>query len=155
MGYIYEAMDWARESIAKSFNQNKEMNDEVFKIIDKRWDVQLHRPLHATGFYLNPEFFYKDPEACKVPEVIGGLYNFITKLIPNNDTRSGLCRLYEKAERLFGNPMTEAKRYKGTRLNTYRKKGKPTPKALRGKTSLIDEENEEEEWETDDEEKKM
>ncbi|XP_058202971.1 uncharacterized protein LOC131317432 [Rhododendron vialii] len=108
MGYIYEAMDRAKETIANSFNQNKEIYDEVFKIIDKKWESQLHRPLHAAGFYLNPEFFYKDPEVCKVPEVIGGLYKCITKLIPNNDTQDLVCAdlmKYERAEGLFGNPM--------------------------------------------------
>ncbi|XP_058214106.1 uncharacterized protein LOC131325717 isoform X1 [Rhododendron vialii] len=116
MGYIYEATDRAIETIANSFNQNKKMYDEVFKIIDKRWDVQLHRPFHAAGFYLNLEFFYKDPEACKVPKVIGGLYKCITKLIPNNDTQDLVCAdlmKYERAEGLFSNPM--AKRQRDTR----------------------------------------
>ena len=50
MGYIYEAMDRAKEAIAKSFNGNEERYQEIFSIIDKRWQIQLHRPLHAAGF---------------------------------------------------------------------------------------------------------
>jgi hypothetical protein len=30
----------------------------IWEIIDQRWDNQLHRPLHAAGYYLNPELHY-------------------------------------------------------------------------------------------------
>ncbi|XP_028082295.1 uncharacterized protein LOC114283626 [Camellia sinensis] len=58
MGYIYEAMDRAKKCIASSFDHKEERYNEIFEIIDKRWDVQLHRPLHAVAHFLNPEFFY-------------------------------------------------------------------------------------------------
>ncbi|XP_057791194.1 uncharacterized protein LOC131008327 [Salvia miltiorrhiza] len=48
MGYIYEAMEKAKEAIAKSFQNNESRYKEVFAIIDNRWDCQLHRPLHAA-----------------------------------------------------------------------------------------------------------
>ncbi|XP_006584317.1 uncharacterized protein LOC114420524 [Glycine soja] len=58
MGYTYEAMDKAKETIIKSFNNNESKYKDVFAIIDKRWNCQLHRPLHAVAYFLNPEFFY-------------------------------------------------------------------------------------------------
>ncbi len=51
MGYIYEAIAMAKEAIAKSFGENEERYKAVFKIFDKRWEDQLHRPLHAAGFF--------------------------------------------------------------------------------------------------------
>ena len=57
MGYIYEAMEKAKETIAKSFNKDESKYNDVFTIIDNRWTCQLHRPLHAAGHFLNPEFF--------------------------------------------------------------------------------------------------
>ena len=54
MGYIYEAMDRAKECIANSFDHKEEKYNKIFKIIDKRWDVQVHRPLHAATHFLNP-----------------------------------------------------------------------------------------------------
>ena len=54
MGYIYEAMDRAKEQIAKNFQNVESRYKKVWEIIDKRWDYQLHRPLHAAGYYLNP-----------------------------------------------------------------------------------------------------
>ncbi|CAH9108141.1 unnamed protein product [Cuscuta europaea] len=57
MGYIYEAMDRAKEAIIKAFNGRDDNDKETFKIIDSRWQDQLHHPLHAAGHYLNPAFF--------------------------------------------------------------------------------------------------
>ena len=51
-------MDKAKEAIMKSFNENEEKYKEAFKIIDSKWENQLHQPLHAVEYYLNPEFFY-------------------------------------------------------------------------------------------------
>ncbi|KAJ9561947.1 hypothetical protein OSB04_007107 [Centaurea solstitialis] len=62
MGYIYEAMDRAKEAIAKSFNNIEDKYKDVYAIIDKRWECQLHQPLHAAGNYLNPQLFYSNPE---------------------------------------------------------------------------------------------
>jgi hypothetical protein len=54
MGYIYEAMEKAKETIMKSFDLDESKYKEVFKIIDDRWTCQLHRPLHVAGHFLNP-----------------------------------------------------------------------------------------------------
>ncbi|XP_020267038.1 uncharacterized protein LOC109842592 [Asparagus officinalis] len=39
MGFIYEAMDRAKEAIAKAFGDDASKYSEVFKMIDKRWNV--------------------------------------------------------------------------------------------------------------------
>ena len=41
-GYIYEAMDRAKEASIKAFNENEERYSNIFKIIDERWECQLH-----------------------------------------------------------------------------------------------------------------
>ncbi|RDY10426.1 hypothetical protein CR513_05060, partial [Mucuna pruriens] len=53
MGYIYEAMDGAKEAIRKAFNDNEDKYKDIFAIIDRRWDCQLHHPLHAASYFLN------------------------------------------------------------------------------------------------------
>ena len=55
MGYIYEAMDRAKEKIASNLGHVKGRYERIWNIIDKRWDYQLHRPLHAAAYYLNPK----------------------------------------------------------------------------------------------------
>ncbi|RVW16137.1 hypothetical protein CK203_074327 [Vitis vinifera] len=54
MGYIYEAMNRAKDAIVRSFNGNEEKYKEIFNIIDKRWEIQLHQPLHAVGLTRDP-----------------------------------------------------------------------------------------------------
>jgi len=53
--YIYEAMDRAKEQIASNFKNEDSRYKKVWKITDTRWNLQLHRPLHAAAYYLNPK----------------------------------------------------------------------------------------------------
>ena len=53
MRYIHKAMDKAKEIIQKTFNKNEEKYKNIFANIDERQNHQLHRLLHATGYYLN------------------------------------------------------------------------------------------------------
>ena len=113
MGYIYEAMDRAKESIASSFGKKEEKYEDIFKIIDHRWDVQLHRPLHAAGYFLNLEFFYANPNVAQDSEVMTGMYSCISKLvssIDNQDKITSEMTIYMKAEGLFGLPLAVRQR---------------------------------------------
>ncbi|KAF8405813.1 hypothetical protein HHK36_007890 [Tetracentron sinense] len=59
MGYIYEAMDRAKKTIKEAMGGQRYER--------RRWNVQLHQPLHAVGYILNPEFYYnnQDIEPCE------------------------------------------------------------------------------------------
>ncbi|XP_058010208.1 uncharacterized protein LOC110670461 [Hevea brasiliensis] len=108
MGYIYEAMDRAKEAIAKSFNENEEKYRTIFEIIDKRWESQLHRPLHAAGYYLNPEFFYSNEKINEDVEVVTGLYQVVVRLIPSKEEQDKIMAqlpFYQNAEGIFGMDM--------------------------------------------------
>ncbi|XP_028059225.1 uncharacterized protein LOC114262958 isoform X2 [Camellia sinensis] len=120
MGYIYEAMDRAKECIASSFDHKVEKYNEIFEIMDKRWDVQLHRPLHAAAHFLNPEFFY--PKALEVQrdhEVMNGLYECMQRLVLDvtvQDLITNEMSIYMKAKSLFGKSV--AIRQRNTRAPT-------------------------------------
>ena len=73
-------MNRAKDTLMRSFNGNEEKYKEIFKIIDKRWEIQLHRPLHATKYFLNPEFFYDKPEIEHDAEIMSNLYKCILRL---------------------------------------------------------------------------
>ena len=108
MGYIYEAMDRAKECIEKSFNFKEEKYKEIFDIIDKRWEVQLHRPLHAAGHILNPEFFYDNPQIELNKEVMGGFIDSVERLVPDLSTQDLIITelsVYTKSEGLFARPV--------------------------------------------------
>ncbi|XP_073046708.1 uncharacterized protein [Primulina eburnea] len=105
MGYIYEAMDRAKEKIAKAFGNNEDRYKEVFEIIDNRWQLQLHQDLHAAGYFLNPQFFYSNSEIEQDEEVVTGLYNAISRLTFDAETETKIhteLLKYKQAEGLFG-----------------------------------------------------
>jgi hypothetical protein len=54
MGFVYEAMDQAKEAINEAYQGKRQKYLLLWRIIDERWNKQLHRPLHAVGYYLNP-----------------------------------------------------------------------------------------------------
>ena len=113
MGYIYEAMDKAKETIIKSFNNNESKYKDVFAIIDKRWNCQLHRPLHAAAHFLNPEFFYDNTDLEFDFEVTNGLFECIKKLIPQFDVQQKILtelHLYKIGADHFGSDFAMAQR---------------------------------------------
>lgn len=105
MGYIYEAMDRAKEAIQKAFNGNEDKYREIFAIIDRRWECQLHHPLHAAGYYLNPEFYYSNPNIENDGEVSEGLYKCIERLSENAEIIDKIfseLAIYKRAGSVFG-----------------------------------------------------
>ena len=80
MGYIYEAMNRANDTIVRSFNGNGEKYKQIFKIIDKRWKIQFHQPLHTAWYFLNPKFFYDKPEIEHDVKIMSDLYKCILRL---------------------------------------------------------------------------
>ncbi|XP_050255037.1 uncharacterized protein LOC126700916 [Quercus robur] len=113
MGYIYEAVDRAKEAIIKTFNENEERYSNIFKIIDKRWECQLHRPLHAAGHFLNLEYFYFDNNIATDHEITAGLCTCIQRLVPSAEIQDKIMAelpIYKKAEGLFGIELTKISR---------------------------------------------
>ncbi|CAH1452891.1 unnamed protein product [Lactuca virosa] len=107
MGFIYEAMDRAKEAIRDSFSRLDDYQT-TFEIIDRRWECQLHRPLHAAGHFLNPGIFYKDVSGVACEEVEKGLYDYIMRLVPEQQVQDKISEeldKYRNAQGLFGNPM--------------------------------------------------
>ncbi|XP_052727463.1 uncharacterized protein LOC108329753 [Vigna angularis] len=111
MGFIYEEMDCAKENIRSNFNNIKKSYEEVWRIIDARWDNQLHRPLHATAYFLNPHFHYEPNfRSDDGGEVKEGLYFCMRRLIPDMTERRKINLQiveFHNARGLFG--MEDAK----------------------------------------------
>ena len=109
-------MDRTKEAIEKSFNEKEEKYKEIFEIIDQRWKCQLHRPLHATGYFLNLEYFYDNrSKIMQEEEVMTGLYKCILRLIPKINQQDMIIEeltSYKREEGLFGLLMDVRKRKK-------------------------------------------
>ncbi|XP_073219750.1 uncharacterized protein [Cicer arietinum] len=105
MGYIYAEMIKAKEDIRKAFNEQASKYIDVFAIIDERWKCQLHHPLHAAGYYLNPKYFYSRPEIENDPILVGGLHLCIKTLSESHqmsDMTTTQLSEYKIVNGLFG-----------------------------------------------------
>ncbi|XP_058782252.1 uncharacterized protein LOC131656576 [Vicia villosa] len=110
MGYIYEAMDQAKEQIQTSYNIKKKSYQPLWKIIDNIWDKQLHRPLHVAGYYLNPMLHYKpnfkaDNEVKQVmyaclERMMGGDMGMVNKI-------DGQLENFKSKKRFFGSEIDQ------------------------------------------------
>ncbi|XP_059660034.1 ATP-dependent RNA helicase DEAH13-like isoform X3 [Cornus florida] len=104
MGFIYKAMDRAKEEIQKNFKNVKKCYEPIWKIINARWESQLHQPLHAAAYFLNPQFQYS-PSFHSDAEVKIGLYNCLQRMVPDSSERVKIdCQMdaFKSARGLFG-----------------------------------------------------
>ena len=93
MGFIYEAMDQEKEQIKRAYKNRVAKYGPIWAIIDERWNNQLHRPIHAAGYFLNPWYHYKAKEsgALRV-EVRDGLIDCIDFMIPLDSNQREIHR---------------------------------------------------------------
>ncbi|CDY35521.1 BnaA01g23910D [Brassica napus] len=105
-------IDMAKETIAKDFKWNKEKYEKAFEIIDKRWECQLHHPLHAAGYFLNPSIHYKYHDDVCCEEVEGGLYNCITRsvFLITQDKIMAELDAFKNSTGIFGHGMASRQR---------------------------------------------
>ena len=87
MGYIYKAMNRAKKTIIRSFNENEEKYKETFKIIDKRWEIQFYGPLHVVGYFLNLKFFCHKSEMGLNTDVISDFNKCILRLTRSSNKK--------------------------------------------------------------------
>ncbi|XLS45017.1 hypothetical protein HN51_001882 [Arachis hypogaea] len=80
MGYMYSEIDRAKEKIKDAFQSVEASYKPLWDIIDARWDKQLFKPLHAAGYYLNPQIHYS-PNFKVEYDVKKGLYDCLDILV--------------------------------------------------------------------------
>ena len=80
MGYIYELMDSAKEKIAFNCGGVERKYSPIWRKIDARWTLQLHRPLHVASYYHNPQLRYGD-KFSNVVEVRKGLFECMDRML--------------------------------------------------------------------------
>ncbi|XP_057811513.1 uncharacterized protein LOC131025744 [Salvia miltiorrhiza] len=92
MGFIYDAMDEAKEHIAKNLGNEIGKYKEIWEIIDAKWEHQLHRDIHAAAHFLNPRFQSADNFSNHI-EIKKGLLSCMEKLIPSSDLSKDKCAI--------------------------------------------------------------
>lgn len=72
LGFIYGEIVEAKKSIKEASNHLEKNYQPIFRIIDEKMKDRLDTPLHVAAYFLNPYYFYKDPEIQKDFEVMEG-----------------------------------------------------------------------------------
>jgi len=80
VGFIYDTLDQAKETIKKEFKHKRSHYARFWKAIDDIWDEYLHSHLHAVGYFLNPTLFYSSDFYTDV-EVSCGLCCCVVRMI--------------------------------------------------------------------------
>ncbi|XP_075080280.1 uncharacterized protein LOC107806086 [Nicotiana tabacum] len=80
MGYMYDLMNRSKEKIAINCGSNQKKYGPIWKRIDDRWNNQLHRPLHAAGYYLNPRLRF-DERFSNNYEIKQGLFQCMERML--------------------------------------------------------------------------
>ncbi|KAG2715052.1 hypothetical protein I3760_03G058700 [Carya illinoinensis] len=91
MGYLYDAMERAKENIKARCNNKVSIFSPFTRIIDSRWDKQLHSPLHVAGCLLNPEFSIA-PALKKKNDVVRGFNSCVMKMALDPDDQDKILK---------------------------------------------------------------
>jgi len=106
MGFLYGFLLEAKNEISRRFNNDRNKFEDVFHIIDKRWDSKLKTPLQRAGYYLNPFDYYQNKLVMEENESFrDGVITCITKHVPNEETQDKIIeelQLFQDAEGSFG-----------------------------------------------------
>ncbi|KAA8540159.1 hypothetical protein F0562_024278 [Nyssa sinensis] len=104
LGYIYETIDQAKETIKEEFNNKKAQYMPFWRAIDEIWNNHLHSPLHSAGYFLNPSLFYSS-DFFTDAEVASGLLCCIVRMVEDKhvqDLVSLQVDEYRAAKGAFG-----------------------------------------------------
>ncbi|XP_031405764.1 uncharacterized protein LOC116214505 [Punica granatum] len=128
MGFIYNEMEKAKQKIKANFKDDRKSYDPIWKVIDERWEVQLHRPLHAAAYYLNPQLHFSS-EFRADREIMRGLYKVMDRMLDDEERDKVDLQLEEfKHERgLFGFSLAKSMRFKKTPADWWESYGADTP----------------------------
>ncbi len=98
MGYLYEAMDRANESIRAYYDDK---GDERFQrqlllwgVIDERWNNTLHHLIHAAGIYLSPAFSYACGFVFDV-EIMDRFLTYVQRMVRSPAERTKISKKIE------------------------------------------------------------
>ncbi|KAM0943207.1 putative transcription factor/ chromatin remodeling BED-type(Zn) family [Dioscorea sansibarensis] len=91
MGFLYDAMDRAKEEIKSNVGDEEAKYLPIWTIIDDIWNNYLHSPLHSAGYYLNPSLFYSSDFFVDA-EVTSGLLSCTIRMTNDLESQDLIAR---------------------------------------------------------------
>jgi Protein of unknown function (DUF 659)/BED zinc finger len=107
IGYIYEAIEKAKEAIKLRLKNNSSVFGPYMRVIETIWEKELCSPLHGAGCFLNPSLYFKNGFG-KQSDVNRGLLNTITRLVQSDEIQEKIgiqLEAYKRSTGDFGLPL--------------------------------------------------
>ncbi|CAI9092357.1 OLC1v1027573C1 [Oldenlandia corymbosa var. corymbosa] len=104
VGFIYELMTRAKESIRTYYIMDEIKCATFLDIVDNKWHNNLHSPLHSAAAFLNPSIQY-NPEIKFIGSIKEDFYRVLEKLLPTPELRRDITNqilLFTRASGMFG-----------------------------------------------------
>ncbi|KAI3979289.1 hypothetical protein MKX01_007765 [Papaver californicum] len=104
VGFIYESMTRAKDSIRTYYIMDENKGKTFLDILDRRWQNQLHSPLHAAAAFLNPSIQY-NPDVKFLTLIKEEFLKVLEKLLPTPELRHDITSqifVFKKSQGLFG-----------------------------------------------------
>ncbi|KAG8381196.1 hypothetical protein BUALT_Bualt06G0097100 [Buddleja alternifolia] len=104
VGFIYEMMTKAKESIRTYYIMDEIKCKTCLDIVDKNWKNTLHSPLHSAAAFLNPSIQY-DPDVKFLGLIKEDFFRVLEKLLPTPELRRDITNqilLFTRGSGMFG-----------------------------------------------------
>eukprot|EP00253_Pinus_taeda_P021190 PITA_21190 len=142
IGYLYEAMDGAKESIRAYYDDKGNEGFQrqlLWEVIDEQWNNTVHRIIHVAGIYLNPAFSYACGFVFDV-EIMDGFLTCVQRIVRSPAKRTEISKeieTYRMASGIFGFDMAVTNRTLKCQMHggEYMVPGYPLCKSLPFETS--------------------
>ncbi|CAN6802610.1 unnamed protein product, partial [Brassica oleracea] len=107
LGFIFGEILEAKKSIKEASDHLEKNYLPVFRIIDDKMKGRLDTPLHMAAYFLNPYYFYKEPNIQLDVEVMEGFLTCVETFYHGDFVKQDLCvnqevSLYKNKSGSFG-----------------------------------------------------
>lgn len=107
LGFIFGEILEAKKSIKEASDHLEKNYLPVFRIIDEKMKGRLDTPLHMAAYFLNPFYFYKEPNIQLDVEVMEGFLSCVETFYHGDFVKQDLCvnqevSLYKNKSGSFG-----------------------------------------------------
>lgn len=107
LGFIFGEILEAKKSIKEASDHLEKNYLPVFRIIDEKMKGRLDTPLHMAAYFLNPFYFYKEPNIQLDVEVMEGFLTCVETFYHGDFVKQDLCvnqevSLYKNKSGSFG-----------------------------------------------------
>jgi hypothetical protein len=112
IGYIYESMTKVMDSIRTYYIMDEGKCKSFLDIVEQKWQVELHSPLHSAAAFLNPSIQY-NPEVKFFTSIKEEFYHVLDKVLTVPDQRQGITvelHAFRKAQGMFGSNIAKEAR---------------------------------------------